>query len=134
MQLLKRANPVQIKGMHSKVYQTIKLSYNFLCKEEQCLFLLCAIFEEDKVIPIDLLWRILVGLDFFEDVYKMEEVRNRVHTLVNSLKDSCLLEGNGSGKFKMHEVIRDVAIYIADKEEKMLTIRSLEGPEKWLYI
>ena len=46
-----------------------------------------------------------------------------------------LLEGYGSGTFKMHDVIRDVAIYIADKEEKkMLTIRSSEGPEKWLNI
>ncbi|XP_075658235.1 disease resistance protein At4g27190-like [Castanea sativa] len=130
---LKRANPTQIKEMHEKVYSSIKLSYDFLTKEAQSLFLLCSIFEEDKVIEIDFLWRYLVGLDFFEDVYKMEEVRNRVHTLVNSLKDSCLLlEGNGSGTLKMHDVIRDVAIYIADKEEKMLTIRSLEGPEKWL--
>ncbi|KAM3706831.1 hypothetical protein ACJW31_03G180700 [Castanea mollissima] len=130
---LKRANPTQIKEMHEKVYSSIKLSYDFLTKEAQSLFLFCSIFEEDKAIPIDLLWRYLVGLDFFEDVYKMEEVRNRVHTLVDRLKVSCLLlEGNGSGTFKMHDVIRDVAIYIADKEEKMLTIRSLEGPEKWL--
>ncbi|KAM4110287.1 hypothetical protein ACB094_03G183600 [Castanea mollissima] len=130
---LKRANPTQIKGMHEKVYSSIKFSYDFLTKEAQSLFLFCSIFEEDRVIEIDLLWRYLVGLDFFEDVYKMEEVRYRVHTLVNSLKDSCLLlEGNGSGTFKMHDVIRDVAIYVADKEEKMLTIRSLEGPEKWL--
>ncbi|KAM3754640.1 hypothetical protein ACB098_03G181300 [Castanea mollissima] len=130
---LKRANPTQIKGMHEKVYSSIKYSYDFLTKEEQSLFLFCSIFEEDRVIEIDLLWRYLVGLDFFEDVYKMEEVRYRVHTLVNSLKDSCLLlEGNGSGTFKMHDVIRDVAIYVADIEEKMLTIRSLEGPEKWL--
>ncbi|KAF3944595.1 hypothetical protein CMV_028952 [Castanea mollissima] len=130
---LKRANPTQIKEMHKKVYSSIKLSYDFLTKEAQSLFLFCSIFEEDEVIEIDLLWRYLVGLDFFEDVYKMEEVRYRVHALVNSLKDSCLLlEGNGSGTFKMHDVIRDVAIYIADKEEKMLTIRSLEGPEKWL--
>ena len=132
---LKRANPAQIKGMHEKVYSSIKLSYNFLTKEEQSLFLFCSIFEEDEAIQIDLLWRYLVGLDFFEDVCEMEDVRNMVHTLVNSLKDSCLLlEGNGSGTFKMHDVIRDVAIYIADKEKKMLTIRSFEGPEKWLNI
>ncbi|XP_050274603.1 probable disease resistance protein At4g27220 [Quercus robur] len=132
---LKRANPTQIKEMHEMVYSSIKLSYDFLTKEAQSLFLFCSIFEEDKVIQIDLLWRYLVGLDFFEDVYTVEEVRNRVYALVNSLKDSCLLlEGTGSGTFKMHDVIRDVAIYIADKEEKMSTIRSLEGPEKWLNI
>ncbi|XP_050274602.1 uncharacterized protein LOC126717203 isoform X2 [Quercus robur] len=128
---LQRANPTQIKGMHDKVYPSIKLSYNSLTKEAKSLFLFCSSFEEDTVVKIDLLWRYLVGLDFFEDVYKMEEVRNRVHTLVNSLKDSCLLEGCGSGTFKMHDVIRDVAIYIADKEKEMLTIRSSDDSEKW---
>ncbi|KAM4108511.1 hypothetical protein ACB094_03G050500 [Castanea mollissima] len=128
---LKRANPTQIKGMHEKVYSSIKFSYKFLSKEAQSLFLFCSSFEEDEVIEIDLLWRYLVGLDFFEDVYKMEDVRNRVHTLVESLKVSCLLlEGYRSGTFKMHDVIRDVAIYIADKEKEMLTIRSSEDSEK----
>ncbi|KAK9993147.1 hypothetical protein SO802_022850 [Lithocarpus litseifolius] len=132
LQQLKRANPTQIKGMHEKVYTSIKFSYNFLSKEAQSLFLFCSSFEEDMVIQIDLLWRYLVGLDFFDDVHKMEEVRNRVHTLVEILKDSCLLlEGNRSGTFKMHDVIRDVAIHIADKEKKMLTIRSLDDSEKW---
>ncbi|XP_050277819.1 disease resistance protein At4g27190-like [Quercus robur] len=127
---LKLADPMDIKEMHNKVYQSIKLSYNFLTEEAQSLFLFCSLFEEDMVIPIALLWRILVG--FFQDVYTMEEVRNRVHRLVESLKDSCLLlEGNGSGSFKMHDVIRDVAIYIADKDKEMLTIRSSNDSEKW---
>jgi hypothetical protein len=129
---LKRANPTQIKGMHERVYPSIKLSYNFLTKEEQSLFLFCSSFEEDKNIEIAFLWRILVGLEFFQDVYRVEEVRNRVHTLVESLKASgLLLDGNGSGTFKMHDIIRDVAIYIADKDKKMLTIRTSDDLEKW---
>nr|XP_023920782.1 probable disease resistance protein At4g27220 [Quercus suber] len=102
---LKRANPTQIKGMHEKVYSSIKFSYNFLSKEAQSLFLFCSSFEEDMVIKIDLLWRYLT--------LEPNKVRNMVHTLVESLKDSCLLlEGYESGTFKMHDVIRDVAIYI----------------------
>ena len=31
----------------------------------------------------------------------------------------------------MHDVIRDVAIYIADKDKEMLTIRSSNDLEKW---
>ena len=90
---LKRANPTQIEKMHEKVYSSIKLSYDFLNKEARSLFLFCSIFEEDKVIRIDSLWRYLVGLDFFEDVYKMGDVRNRVHTLVNSPKRFLLVVG-----------------------------------------
>ena len=129
---LKRANPTQIKGMHDMVYQSINLSYTFLTKEAQSLFLFCSIFIEDADVPIALLGRMLVGFDFFQDVYTMEQVRNRVYSLVERLKDSCLLlEGNGSGTFKMHDVIRDVAIYIADKDKEMLTIRSSNDLEKW---
>ena len=125
LQQLKRANPTEIKGMHEKVYPSIKLSYNFLTKEAQSLFLFCSIFEEDLKIPIAFLWRYLVGLDFFQDVYTMEDVRNRVYTLVESLKPSCLLlDSEESGTFKMHDVIRDVSIYIADKKKKLLTVRS----------
>ncbi|KAL4613773.1 hypothetical protein ACB092_07G004500 [Castanea dentata] len=131
LQQLKRANPKHIKGMQDQVYRSIKLSYDFLTKEKQSLFLFCSSFEEDRVISIELLLRILVGLDFFQDVYTMEEVRNKVQALVESLKDSCLLlEGNGSGSFKMHKLIRNVAIYIADEDKKMLTIRSSNDLEK----
>uniref|UniRef100_A0A2N9I207 Uncharacterized protein n=1 Tax=Fagus sylvatica TaxID=28930 RepID=A0A2N9I207_FAGSY len=129
---LKRANPAQIKGMHERVYPSIKLSYNFLTKEAQSLFLFCSSFEEDMNIQIAFLWRILVGLEFFQDVYRVEEVRNKVHRLVESLKASgLLLDGNRSGTFKMHDIIRDVAIYIADKDKEMLTIRTSDELEKW---
>ncbi|XP_050274627.1 disease resistance protein L6-like isoform X2 [Quercus robur] len=134
LQQLRSASPTEIKEMHDKVYKSIELSYTFLTEEAKYLFLFCSLFEEDMVIPIALLWRILAGLDFFQNVYTMEQVRNRVHTLIERLKDSCLLlEGNGSGTFKMHDVIRDVAIYIAnkDKDKEMLTIRSSDDLEKW---
>ena len=134
LQQLRSANPTEIKGMHDKVYKSIELSYTFLSEEAKYLFLFCGLFEEDMVIPIALLWRILAGLDFFQNVYTMEQVRNRVYSLVERLKDSCLLlEGNGSGTFKMHDVIRDVAIYIADKDKdkEMLTIRSSDDLENW---
>jgi disease resistance protein RPS2 len=125
---LRMANPIDIEGMHEKVYPSIKLSYNVLNKEAQSLFLFCSTFQEDVDIPIEFLWRLLVGLDFFEDVFTMEEVRNKVYTLVGKLKACCLLlEGEESGTVKMHDVIRDVSIYIADKDKQMLTIRSSDN-------
>uniref|UniRef100_A0A2N9FYF0 Uncharacterized protein n=1 Tax=Fagus sylvatica TaxID=28930 RepID=A0A2N9FYF0_FAGSY len=128
---LRMANPIDIEGMHEKVYPSIKLSYNVLSKEAQSLFLFCSTFQEDVDIPIEFLWRLLVGLDFFEDVFTMEEVRNKVYTLVGKLKACCLLlEGEESGTVKMHDVIRDVSIYIADKDKQMLTIRSSDNLKK----
>uniref|UniRef100_A0A2N9F9P7 Uncharacterized protein n=1 Tax=Fagus sylvatica TaxID=28930 RepID=A0A2N9F9P7_FAGSY len=119
---LKTANPVDAKD--KEVYNCIKLSYKFLTEEGKKLFLFCSIFPEDEEITIAFLWRLLVGLDFLEDVNTVEDVRNSVYTLVEELKASCLLlEGKKSGTVKMHDVVRDVAIYIADKDKDMLTIR-----------
>uniref|UniRef100_A0A2N9I2F2 AAA+ ATPase domain-containing protein n=1 Tax=Fagus sylvatica TaxID=28930 RepID=A0A2N9I2F2_FAGSY len=74
---LKMANPIEIDGVHEKVYASIKLSYNVLSKEAQSVFLFCSTFQEDVDIPIKFLWRLLVGLDFFQDVFTMEEVREQ---------------------------------------------------------
>uniref|UniRef100_A0A2N9HNW4 NB-ARC domain-containing protein n=1 Tax=Fagus sylvatica TaxID=28930 RepID=A0A2N9HNW4_FAGSY len=122
---LRMANPIDIEGMHEKVYPSIKVKLQCFNKEAQSLFLFCSTFQEDVDIPIEFLWRLLVGLDFFEDVFTMEEVRNRVYTLVKRLKACCLLlEGEESGTVKMHDVIRDVledsilmALYDFDSSE-----------------
>jgi hypothetical protein len=131
LQQLRKADPIGIEGMHEKVYPSIMLSYNFLSVEEKSLFLFCSIFQEDVDIPFEFLWRLLVGLDFFQNVFTMEAVRNRVFTLVKRLKACCLLlEGGKSGTVKMHDIIRDVSIYIADKDKKMSTIRSSDNLKK----
>jgi hypothetical protein len=57
-----------------------------------------------------------------------------VYTLVEKLKASCLLlDGAKIGTFKMHDVIRDVAIYIADKDKHMLTVRRSDDLKNWSY-
>lgn len=112
---LKMSFPTDIREMHKKVYLSIKLSYDFLgSTETKSLFLLCSTFGDDSDINIEVLVGYSVHLGLFHNICNMEEARNRVLSLVEELKDCCLLlDGSYKDTVKMHDVIRDVAIYIA---------------------
>ena len=122
---LKMSCPIKIEGMDEEVYKSIKLSYDFLESEAKSLLSLCSLHREDYNIKVEDLLKYGVGLDLFHNIHKIEDARCRVHTLVDRLKDSCfLLDGYYNGTVKMHDVIRDVVIYIAAEEKRMFTIRT----------
>uniref|UniRef100_A0A5B6ZTL5 Disease resistance protein At4g27190-like leucine-rich repeats domain-containing protein n=1 Tax=Davidia involucrata TaxID=16924 RepID=A0A5B6ZTL5_DAVIN len=77
--------------------------------------------------------RYAVGMKLFENADTLESARNRVHTLVGILKNSCLLlQGTrDENKVKMHDVIRDVAISIAKEKEGFLVKHGREHLEEW---
>jgi hypothetical protein len=58
---LRTANPIDIEGMHEKVYPSIKLSFKSLNEEAQSLLLFCSIFQEDEDIPVAFLCRLVGG-------------------------------------------------------------------------
>lgn len=112
---LRNSTPRNIKGMYAKVYSSLELSYNFLENEElKSCFLLCSLFKEDMDIPIEYLVRYGMGLGLFQNVYKLDEARDRTHTLVDNLKAACLLlDGENEESIRMHDVIRDFSISVA---------------------
>ncbi|KAL5562865.1 hypothetical protein UlMin_032612 [Ulmus minor] len=99
------------RGMEGEVYSRIKISYDFLeSEEEKKLLLLCSLHGEDANVPVNDLKFYGIGLDLFREV----------HLLVDKLKAHCLLlDGDYEGRVKMHDVIRDVMISIAKKDEHM---------------
>lgn len=125
---LQRSNPTNIEGMNEKVYSSIKLSYDFLGSEEaKSLLLLCCLHEEDANIGIEDLLRYVMGWGLFQDVYKIDEARDRMQTIVEKLKAHCLLlDGDYHDTVKMHDIIRDVSISIASGDKHMYNIRSNE--------
>lgn len=77
-----------------------------------------------------------MGLGLFGGMATIEEARNRVYMLVNKLKTSCLLlDGHTSEEFSMHDVVRDVAISIAFRDQGVFSMndgvfpRGLSGKE-----
>ncbi|KAM3266887.1 disease resistance protein like isoform X1 [Capsicum annuum] len=118
------------KVVEDKVYKVIKWSFDSLESQDielsseqrrkhvnkkrgdiRSCFLYCSLYP--AAIPTDDLihcwWAegILGEHDMYEEAY------NRGITLIESLKDACLLEANKMHYVKMHDVVRDVAIWIA---------------------
>ncbi|KAG8372059.1 hypothetical protein BUALT_Bualt12G0027200 [Buddleja alternifolia] len=132
LQQLKGSNPLNIPHFLADVYNPLKLSYDFLNDQQKIVFLFCSLFPEDADISLEDLARYFLGLGIFKGIKNLDETRNRVYTLVKLLKKrSLLLDDDVEHHVKMHDVVRDVAIFIASKEEKLVdsNFSSIDG---WL--
>ncbi|KAH0683032.1 hypothetical protein KY290_021615 [Solanum tuberosum] len=136
---LRDAKTRNIPGVHTKVYKILRLSYDHLESDEvRYLFLLCSLFEEDSDIWTEELLRYVMRLGIFSEIENLEHARNRVCLLLETLK-GCFLLSQGSDKnyVKMHDVVRDVAIYIASEGEHIFmvshNVNSKEFPRRISY-
>ncbi|GMP85121.1 hypothetical protein CsSME_00038408 [Camellia sinensis var. sinensis] len=130
---LRRSMVKNIRGVEEKVFKSLELSYNFLGSREmkEC-FLLCSLYAEDFNIPIEDLVRYGVGIEMFEATDTVNDARDRVHGLVDDLKKAHLLmDSERQGCVKMHDVVRDVAISIASREEHSFLVRCDDALKEW---
>ncbi|PHT43433.1 hypothetical protein CQW23_17458 [Capsicum baccatum] len=130
---LQKSAPKNIPRVLKEVYQPLKTSYNHLESDEaKDVFLLCSLFEEDSNIWTEELLRYGMGLRIFSEPENLEHARNRVSNLLETLKD-CFLLSQGSDKnyVKMHDVVRDVAIYIASEGEHKFMINHKVNSEEF---
>ncbi|XP_073265190.1 probable disease resistance protein At4g27220 isoform X2 [Populus alba] len=106
-----------------RVYSCLELSYIALRGDEiKSLFLLCGQLRSNNILISNLL-RYGIGLDLFKGRSTLEETRNRLHTLVDELKASCLLlEGDNDGSVKMHDVVHSFAISVASRDHHVLAV------------
>ncbi|KAI4308493.1 hypothetical protein L6164_031563 [Bauhinia variegata] len=107
-----------------EIYSCLRLSYaNLKSREAQELFLLCSFFPEDDEIPVEDLTRYAIGLHLFGHDCSIMKARRLTLKAKKTLTDSCLLLNVESGEecVKMHDLIREVAQWIANKEIKEIT-------------
>ncbi|RXH84698.1 hypothetical protein DVH24_032982 [Malus domestica] len=130
---LRNSTPMNIPGVNDKVYSSIKWSYDKLESDEARLcLLLCCLFPEDYDIPIEYLVRYGWGRGYFSSSFTLEDARNRVHSLVGQLKRRFLLLDSGKSEAtKMHDVVRDVVIWIASRDPHGFLIRSDAENKGW---
>ncbi|KAH9688652.1 putative disease resistance protein [Citrus sinensis] len=131
---LRRPSSTNFKDIQPAAYSAIELSYNKLEGEElKKIFLLIGYTYISSINDV-LMYG--MGLGLFQGINRMEEARARVYTLVYKLKASCMLLEHGSKNehwFSMHDVVRDVAIAIATREQNVLTMRyELVNSREWL--
>jgi len=108
--------PSRFSGMVDYVYCLLEFSYDSLpsATHKSC-FLYCSIFPEDYDIRKDELIQLWIGegllAEFGDDVY---EARIQGEEIIASLKFACLLEDSErENRIKMHDVIRDMALWLA---------------------
>ncbi|KAG5047692.1 hypothetical protein JHK86_017098 [Glycine max] len=113
---LQDSKPLVIpKGLRSP-NAFLQLSYDNLKDElAKSFFLLCSIFPEDYEIDLEDLFRFGRGLRITGTFETIEEAREEMLLAVGILMDSCLLLHAGNEKVKMHDMVRDVALWIASE-------------------
>ncbi|KAI3918661.1 hypothetical protein MKX01_041981 [Papaver californicum] len=114
---LRNSNFTYINGMNSKVFSSIRLSYDHLGNEiiKRC-FLFCSLFHEDCQINIDKLM-----------IYVMSD-----QTIMEDLET--IKRGKHDGTIftvKMHDIVRDVAIKIASEEDNGFLVLADVGLKDW---
>ncbi|XP_028788259.1 probable disease resistance protein At1g61300 [Neltuma alba] len=100
-----------------QAYNSLRLSYDNLRNEKaQKLFLLCSLFPEDYEIPIELLTRIAIGVGLCGEANIYSIARSHFTPIKNELLDSCLLLKVENECVKMHDLVREVALWIGNKQ------------------
>ncbi|XP_021281522.1 probable disease resistance protein At4g27220 isoform X2 [Herrania umbratica] len=131
LQQLRTPSSRNFTGIPAPIYSAIELSYSHLESQElKSTFLLCSLLCADT--PISDLVKYGVGLGLFQGINTIEEARDRAYSLVNQLKSSCLLiDSFFEDIFSVHDVVRDVALSIAFREQHGFSLRNEVAPKDW---
>lgn len=129
-------NPAAVnEGVGKEAYASVELSYKYVESEEaKLLFLLCSMFLEDYDINMEKLLIYAIGLRLIQGLHSLADARDRMVKLVDDLKSSSLLLDSDRGEnfVKMHDVVRNVAISIASRDDKMCTMSYGRGSTEWI--
>ncbi|KAH9657273.1 nb-arc domain-containing protein [Citrus sinensis] len=114
------------------VYGCLKFSYDYLNGEDsRSCFLLCSLFPEDYKIDLEDFLGYAVGLVWYQ-AESTEKARSLLRGTIKGLKDSSLLLDTDDDRFvKMHDVVRDVALWIGKVEKKYFTSKVGIGLAEW---
>ncbi|KAI5651020.1 hypothetical protein M9H77_37025 [Catharanthus roseus] len=130
---LQQAMPENVPNVLKGVYGPLLWSLDRLESEEQrYLFLFCCLFPEDSEILLQELVICGMGLGIFKGTKKLVEAKNRVDSIVEVLISRNLFLASGSDNWgnrcvKMHDVIRDMGIWIAPKWKQVFLINHEEN-------
>ncbi|XP_010268342.1 PREDICTED: probable disease resistance protein At1g61300 [Nelumbo nucifera] len=138
-------SPAKFSGMEEKVFSILKYSYDALADDKvKSCFLYCSLFPEDFPIKIEGLIEYWIGEGFIKGNEEMREAMNEGYDIIETLKRACLLEPGGNDYFlsknyvKMHDVIRDMALWIVNDygrndKKKHLVVRYEELMDKLFF-
>ncbi|KAL6335016.1 hypothetical protein AAG906_023821 [Vitis piasezkii] len=115
IQMLK-TYPSMFSGMGDHVFPILKFSYDNLQNDTiKACFLYLAIFPEDYAIGDKILILLWMAEGFLDGFAGIDEAFNQGHHIIEHLKTACLFESDEYDQVKMHDVIRDMALWLASK-------------------
>ncbi|XVF03198.1 hypothetical protein REPUB_Repub04eG0240900 [Reevesia pubescens] len=128
---LKKPSSSNFKGVPADAYSAIELSYNGLQSEEhKQTFLLCSLLGHN--VSIQDLLKYAMGLGLFHGVSTVADTRDRLLTVVSHLKaSSLLLDSYTNERVDMHDLICDVAVSIASKDNRAFVLRHDDVLNDW---
>ncbi|XP_076881077.1 disease resistance protein UNI-like [Bidens hawaiensis] len=111
----------------------LKLSYDNLESEvAKSCFLLCSMFPVNETIGLRRLTHYGFALRIFNNLdTNIQDAKHRVQVAVDSLQSSFLLLPEKEKKFKMHDLVRDMAMLITSKGDDKFWVQSGEGLIEW---
>ncbi|XP_054779312.1 LOW QUALITY PROTEIN: probable disease resistance protein At1g61300 [Prosopis cineraria] len=125
-----KSYPSRFSGIVEEVYHLLEFSYDRLPNNaHKSCFCYCSLFPEDHSIEkkeLILLW-IAEGFlaEFDGDIH---EARKQGEDIISSLLYACLLEnGDRENTIKMHDVVRDMALWVACDHGKKITFFVKDG-------
>ncbi|KAG4212940.1 hypothetical protein ERO13_A01G018420v2 [Gossypium hirsutum] len=120
IEVLRQSAASVLPGVGKEMYPKLKFSYDCLPDERfRSCFLYCSLYPEDWNITKDELVYCWIGEGLLDEHTTLSNARNQGHFIIGSLIDACLLEkGHYNHAVKMHDVIRDMALWIAGESEK----------------
>ena len=120
-----RLYPKDVAGTENDLFSVLAFSYDSLPDEAtKSCFLYCSLFPEDYEIPSKHLIQLWIGEGFLDEYDDIQEARNQGGKIIQMLTHACLLEEGAApvlidGEYlKMHDVIRDMALWLACEKGK----------------
>ncbi|KEH17591.1 NBS-LRR type disease resistance protein [Medicago truncatula] len=109
-------------------YSALELSYDSLDSDEmRDLFLLFSLLPGNDVLYF---LKVAMGLDILKHVNTVDDARNRLYTMIESLEASCLLlEVKVDGKIQMHDFVCEFAISIACRDKHVFLMKQRDDQE-----
>ncbi|GMJ14256.1 RESISTANT TO P. SYRINGAE 5 [Hibiscus trionum] len=104
--------------MKNEVYPLLKFSYDNLDPTMKCCLLYCCLYPEDYCIPTKTLVEYWFCEGLLDEYDRISEAQRQGDHIIDSLLSACLLERDGEEHVKMHDVIRDMGLWIACEHEE----------------
>ncbi|RWR97870.1 disease resistance-like protein [Cinnamomum micranthum f. kanehirae] len=115
-----------LEGLEDDVFSCLRFGFDHLKAQiHRDCFLYCALYREDDQIGCDSLIEKWMADGFFDEIEDREKGFDKGYTIINDLKDVCMLEKGELGDFnrsfvRMHDLLRDLAIAITRKSRQFV--------------